>query len=260
MTIDELFAEAQQRLAGDTVDLDTAVLLGYVLKRDRPWLLAHGDETVDAATIAHFQELVARRMTGEPVAYLVGHKEFYGREFMVTPDVLVPRPETELLVEAALKVLRPGDAVADIGTGSGCIGITLALERRDVEVYAIDISPAALAVAQKNADTLSAQLTFYEADLWPGNLAADVMVANLPYVPEADYAAHSEIHAEPKLALAAGPDGLDVIRRLLDRLSGDMPRVLLLEINPSHADWLAQKYGATIIFDLAGRPRIAQID
>ena len=200
---------------------EARLLLGHVLDRPAVWLMAHDDEALDEEAVLRFASLVARRKGGEPVAYLLGYREFYGRVFAVSPAVLIPRPETELLVDLALaqEVGAGGTAkLLDLGTGSGCIAITLALEIPSARVSAVDASAAALSVARKNAERLEANLRLLRGD-WFDSLAGerfDLIVANPPYVAEADaHLAAGDLRHEPRLALAGGDDGLDAIRRIV---------------------------------------------
>lgn len=203
-----------------TARLEARVLAAHAWNVTPAWLIAHDRDPVDAEPRAHFAQLVEHRVQGEPVAYLVGVREFYGRPFHVTPDVLIPRPDTELLVERALARLLPDQPadVLDLGTGSGCIAITLALERPRVRVVAVDRSRAALAVARQNAAALDATVELLESD-WFAALAArqfDIIVGNPPYVAAADpHLARGDVRFEPATALAAGPDGLADLRRLI---------------------------------------------
>ncbi len=184
------------------------------------WLIAHDTDPLSEAQTTQFETLLTRRLAGEPVAYLTGTREFYGRPFQVSPDVLIPRPDTELLVELALARIPPGQAkdVLDLGTGSGCIAITLALERPLARVTAVDRSAAALSVAQRNAGILNARVEFLTSD-WFDALAGrrfDLIVSNPPYVAAADpHLARGDVRFEPLSALAAGQDGLDDLRRLI---------------------------------------------
>jgi release factor glutamine methyltransferase len=200
--------------------LEARVLAAHVWRVDAAWLIAHDTDPLPDEKIAAFQSLLSRRLEGVPVAYLVGSREFYGRPFQVTPDVLIPRPETELLVERALQRIppdRPMD-VLDLGTGSGCIAITLALERPLARVTAVDRSAAALAIAQRNADILNAHVEFLTSDWFAGVAGRrfDLIVSNPPYIPAADpHLARGDARFEPRTALAAGTDGLDDLRKLI---------------------------------------------
>lgn len=200
--------------------LEIRVLLGHALGVSRAWLIAHEHDELPAALLEKYEALLARRLAGEPVAYLLGEKEFFGRSFHVTPDVLVPRPETELLVELALAKL-PADKpvrILDLGTGSGCIAITLALERPDCGVVAVEQSATALVVAKRNAVHLGAKLGFYQGS-WYQALPLDTekfdfVVSNPPYVAEGDPHLAALAH-EPASALASGTDGLADIRHIV---------------------------------------------
>jgi release factor glutamine methyltransferase len=202
-----------------------------VLNRNTAWLEAHRDDHPDAASAARFIDIAARRAAGEPVAYLIGMREFYGRDFSVAPAVLVPRPETELLVDVALAAIKDQRAprVLDLGTGSGCVASTLALERPDASVTALDISSAALALARENARRLDARVEFIESDWFaalPEQASFDLIVANPPYIADGDpHLSVGDLRFEPALALSRGHDGLAAIRRIVaaapERLSAD---------------------------------------
>ncbi len=200
--------------------LEARVLAAFAWDVAPAWLIAHDTDAPTAAQAAHFETLLARRLAGEPVAYLTGCREFYGRPFQVSPDVLIPRPDTELLVELALARVPPEQAadVLDLGTGSGCIAITLALERPRARVTAADRSTAALTVARRNAASLDAPVEFLNSD-WFGALAGrrfDLIVSNPPYIPAADpHLSRGDVRFEPLTALASGMDGLDDLRRLI---------------------------------------------
>jgi len=209
----------------DTPRLDAEVLLAYGLGKDRAWLYAHPEYALAPDQLGDYQALIARRAAHEPVAYLTGHKEFFGLDFVVTPGVLIPRPETEQLVEIALQILEAEAcpdtiAIADVGTGSGAIAITLAMHVQAAHIFAIDVSAAALAAARHNAvrHGVAGRVDCLQGDLLaPLRGAFHLIVANLPYLSRADLAAAPPEVArwEPRLALEGGPDGLAVIRRLL---------------------------------------------
>lgn len=184
------------------------------------WLIAHDRDLPTPEQAAQYTALLARRLTGEPVAYLTGTREFYGREFQVTPAVLIPRPDTELLVECALARLPPEAAmsVLDLGTGSGCIAVTLALERPCARVTAVDRSADALAIARSNARALGAAVEFLASDWFAalGGRRFDLIVSNPPYVAVGDpHLRRGDVRFEPATALASGHDGLDDLRRLV---------------------------------------------
>ncbi len=198
--------------------LEIRVLLGHALGVTRAWLIAHEHDELHAPMLEKYQALLARRLAGEPVAYILGEKEFFGRSFHVTPDVLVPRPETELLVELALDMLPPSARVLDLGTGSGCIAVTLALERPDCGILAVEQSAEALSVAKQNAVHLGAKLGFCQGSWYQalpaGTERFDLIVSNPPYVAENDSHLAALAH-EPARALASGPDGLADIRHIV---------------------------------------------
>ncbi|MFO0011087.1 MAG: peptide chain release factor N(5)-glutamine methyltransferase, partial [Betaproteobacteria bacterium] len=194
--------------------LEARALLAGVLDCPRERLVAHPEAAVPAAARARFEALAARRRAGEPLAYLTGTREFYGREFIVGPAVLVPRPETELLVQQGLQFItqRRAPRVLDLGTGSGCIAITLALERPDAQVHAVERSPAARALAALNATRLAAAVDLRAGDWYEGAAAGyDLIVANPPYVAADDPHLAALAH-EPTEALVGGADGLQDLR------------------------------------------------
>lgn len=279
-TIARALSHAQSQLASSsTPRLDAQLLLEDVLRNDglnvnRAYLLAYGDVELTQAQATHYQTLIDRRAQGEPVAYIRGRVGFYDREFIVTPAVLIPRPETELLVEQAIEWAREHNIqhAADIGTGSGAIALTVAAHVPTLTMHAIDISEAALAIARQNAAQQNSQnVTFAHGDLAQPLIAQSIRVpmllANLPYIasnvmPTLDVSRH-----EPHLALDGGADGLDDIRRLL----AQVPQVcqhgalILLEIGADQgvavAD-LAQSLNpqsVAVLPDYAGHDRIVKI-
>jgi len=219
-------AAAALRAAGvDAAEWDAERLLGHALGRDRAFLLAHPETDVAGEPLARFRELLAERARRVPLQHLLGTQAFWRHEFLVTPDVLVPRPETELLVEAALERLRPTrePLVVDVGTGSGCLALSIAAERSDARVHASDVSPAALAVGRENARRLglAGRVLFHEGDLLAPVAAlagtVDLVVSNPPYVAETErpsLAPEVRDH-EPAIALFASEGGLGVYRRLV---------------------------------------------
>jgi release factor glutamine methyltransferase len=208
--------------AAADADLDAGVIARGLLGWSLADWLSRRNTVADAAFTHHFEALVSRRATREPVAYLLGTREFYGRPFIVQPGVLIPRPETELLVEVALKRIEATGArlIADVGAGSGCVAITLALEHPGLSIIATDRSPEALVIARANAVALgvATAIDWRETDLLTGVAGPlNLIVSNPPYVPERDRdSLSSDVRDfEPSLALFAGDDGLDVVRRLI---------------------------------------------
>ncbi|MDX6497053.1 MAG: release factor glutamine methyltransferase [Blastocatellia bacterium] len=198
-------------------------LLAHVLGRDRSFLIAHADEAVTEKEFRSFQFLIERRAGGEPMQYITGHQEFFKLDFEVGPAVLIPRPETELIVEAALEILRdePEPRIVDVGTGSGCLVISLLHQLSAARGLATDVSVPALQVAQRNAQRhgVNDRLALVGSDCFSGLRAdgsVDLMVSNPPYVSDEEMnGLQREVRYEPAAALAGGPDGLSVIQRLL---------------------------------------------
>ncbi|HEY2259580.1 MAG TPA: peptide chain release factor N(5)-glutamine methyltransferase [Solirubrobacteraceae bacterium] len=256
------WGRARLQAAGcDTPRLDAELLLSAALGVGRERLVLDRDLVVGGAERSRFADLVARREAREPVAYILGHKEFRRLTLAVDRRVLIPRPETELLVEVGLD-LSPGARVADVGTGSGAVALALADERPDLFVRGLEVDPGALAVAVANRDRLGLAVALVEADLLDG-AAYDAVLANLPYVP-AGTALEPEIaRFEPPGALFAGPDGLDVVRRLVEVVGARRPRPLVaLEIGPEQASRVVELLsaagfgGAEVRRDLAGLERV----
>jgi release factor glutamine methyltransferase len=234
---DSLQRPAAPDAAADPSPLDAELLLAHVLGTERWRLTAHPEQTVSAGDAERFRALLARRANGEPLAYLTGRREFWSLEFAVTRDVLVPRPETELLIERALALRPQAEArVADLGTGSGAIAIALAHERPQWQVVATDASSAALAVAGRNSATLGVQGEFRHGD-WYAPLAGerfDLLLSNPPYV-AADDPAMQALRHEPAMALTPGADALRCLRTLAQ---GAAQHLL-------PGGWLILEHGAT---------------
>ena len=238
-------AAARQRLLAAGLDqrhahLDPEVLARHILQWDRATWITRADEPASPEFLAAFDTLIDRRATREPVAYIVGSREFYGRDFLVNPDVLIPRPESELIIDYALQRIPAGQFVRaiDVGTGSGALGLTLACERPEWHVEVSDISAAAVAVARRNAKALGVadRVTFLVGDfLEPTMGLFDVIVSNPPYVARRDQPGMSPDvrDHEPHVALFGGQDGMDLPRRFLaqaaERLTPD--------------GWLAMEFG-----------------
>ena len=216
-------AQAISQLQSQGLDLtDSRLLLLYAVgqaRAGRAWLLAHDTDLLSEQALTSLKALAERRLAGEPVAYLVGHKEFYGLNLHVTPDVLVPRPDTETLVEWALEVLEPTpDArVVDLGTGSGAIALALKATRTALRLEAVDYSRAALAVAQSNSQRLNLDVAFSQGS-WLSSTRGlfQAIVSNPPYIREDDEPL-ADLKFEPRQALTAGADGLDDVRTIIDQ-------------------------------------------
>jgi len=269
MTVQTALLQGTQLLQEGAISaprLTAEVLLSHALKRERVYLYAHSDEELAEVAWIHYGRYIHERLNGKPTQYITGHQEFYGRDFRVTPDVLIPRPETEHLIQASLTRIRPGDIVLDVGAGSGAIAITLALETK-AHVFATDISTAALSIAAANARNLSAPVSFFASDLIDAIApqSVDVLVSNPPYVPKTDHPAlQREVRDyEPHVALFAGSTGLEIYERLI----ADAPRVLrpggwfLVELGynslePVRAMLQSGWSDITVEHDLAGLPRV----
>lgn len=198
---------------------DALALFAHASGKNHAWLIAHEGDVADPTLAAHFSELAQRRLAGEPVAYLVGEREFFGRSFGVSPAVLIPRPETELLIELALARAPQGAAVLDLGTGSGCIPVTLKLERPDLSICAVDISAESLAIARANAARLDAEVSFVESNWFsavPAETRFGLIVSNPPYIECNDpHLAQGDLRFEPRHALTDEADGLAHLRRIV---------------------------------------------
>ncbi len=216
-------AQAISQLQSQGLDLtDSRILLLHAVgqaRAGRAWLLAHDTDLLSEQALTTLQALAERRLSGEPVAYLVGHKEFYGLNLHVTPDVLVPRPDTETLVEWALEALEPtpNARMVDLGTGSGAIALALKANRPALQVEAVDYSHAALAVAQANAQRLNLDVAFSQGS-WLSSTQGrfQAIVSNPPYIREDDEHL-ADLKFEPRQALTAGADGLDDVRTIIDQ-------------------------------------------
>ncbi len=269
MTIQTALEQGTRLLDDATVAvprLTAEVLLAHALQRDRVFLYSHSDEQLTERAWIHFGRYLHERLKGKPTQYITGRQEFYGRDFRVTRDVLIPRPETEHLIEASLARIRSGDRVLDAGTGSGAIAVTLALET-SAHIIGSDISPRALCVAAANARSLSAVVIFLASDLTAclRDASLDALVSNPPYVPRTDRPGlQREVRDwEPEIALFGGPTGLEIYERLIV----DARRVLrpggwlLLELGSNSLQPVQRMLGAgwseiEVRPDLAGLPRV----
>src|SRR5688572_30589180 len=219
MTIEQFLrdATAQFEAAGIlSARLDAQVLLERTLRQNKAWLLAHGDEAIGDEKLPTLQEQTRRRAARQPLAYILGRQEFYGRTFTVSPAVLIPRPETETIIEELKTLPLPDNArVLDVGTGSGAIAITAELEMPHLRTEACDISTAALEVASQNAERLRANVHYFASDLLQkAEHTYDAIIANLPYVAD-DWERSPETNFEPRLALFAEDTGLELIKKLI---------------------------------------------
>jgi len=248
--------------------------MGHVLGQTRTWVLSHPEAHLSSDQEHALRDALTHLEAGQPLPYVLGHWEFYGLDFIVTPDTLIPRPETELLVEQALswsRIKNKGLRVADIGTGSGCIAISLALDASNVHVLGCDISLTALQVAKANAHRhrVSGKIDFMQCDLLPPvRLQFDLICANLPYIPTETLHSLKVYQREPEMALNGGEDGLGQIRRLLNEAETMLAPggLLLLEIEASSgaaAHSLAReafpKADVQVLPDLAGRDRLISV-
>ena len=271
-TLDDLIQHSQLPRA------EARRLLASLTGQPLTWFMAHGDDPADPDLAARFQALAERRRAGEPLAYLLGQQEFYGRPFAVSPAVLIPRADTETLVETALEqllLLRQQRravplSLLELGTGSGIIAITLALEAPDTEVHAVERSPDALAVAQQNAKALGADRIHWHTGNWWQALACprrfDLIVSNPPYIAAGDHhLQQGDLRFEPPQALAAGPDGLDDLRIIIGGAPAHLNPGgwLLLEHGydqEAPVQALLRDAGFADVFtrrDLAGQPRVS---
>jgi release factor glutamine methyltransferase len=262
----------------DTPALDASVLIGHIINKPRTWVLAHPEFTLTTEQQQQLDDSLARLERGESFPYILGHWEFFGLEFDVTPDVLIPRPETELLVEKAIARLQEFPikrSIADVGTGSGAIAVSIAVNVPGVNILATEISPKALQVAKQNAKKhgVSKSIDFIECDLLPArdslsNPSIDLLCANLPYIPTQTLYSLSIFGHEPSLALDGGPDGLDLYRRLFslvpEWLASDAK--LLLEIEATQgakilalANHIFDHAEIRLYRDLSGHDRLLEM-
>ena len=264
MTVRTALLQGQQLLEQANVGearLTAEVLLMRATGHERAWLYAHGNDDLIEVWWIHYGRYLHQRIKGEPTQYITGRQEFYGREFRVTPDVLIPRPETEHLVEATLA--RRAETILDIGTGSGAIAVTLALETT-ARVTASDVSPAALRVARQNADALGARVDFVACDLGAAlaDGSFDLVVSNPPYIAGRDRTSlQAEVRDhEPALALFGGEDGLAVYQRLVPEARRLLRPGgwLMMELGDAGAvrEMCGSWTGVEIVNDLAGIPRV----
>jgi release factor glutamine methyltransferase len=272
MTLKQAFDAALKKLeAADTPSprLNAELLLMFTLNCDRAYLFTYPERELTADEQARYDEAIARRCTGEPAQYITGHQEFYGRDFLVSPAVLIPRPETEHVIEAVLEIASKDSPwnILDVGTGSGCIAVTLAKELPHSRLMAVDISPEALEIAQANAARLEAQIEFRRSDLLSAIESGrqfDMIVSNPPYVGEceADKVQRQVKDFEPHVAVFGGERGMDIIHRLVPQCWDHLKPGgwLLMEIGYSIAEPVHEAMRGwsdfRVIPDLQGIPRV----
>jgi len=281
LTLIEAINRASEKLISAGISnarLDAEVLFSHIFVRDRAWIITHRNDALDEARLPLFEAAVNRRAHREPLQYITGRQEFWGLDFNVTPDVLIPRPETELVVESALKIIRPAGravVVVDLCTGSGCIAVSLAKESDTVRIFATDTSERALAVAKGNAQNnkVSDRIRFLEGDLFGPMVEldlqgrVDLIVSNPPYVRSGDVPAlQPEVRDfEPQLALTAGPEGTEIQERIIDAAPGFLRQggSLIMEMGQGQSEPLIGivkdtcKYKIPeILQDLAGIERV----
>lgn len=246
MKVNEWLTNATRQLddAGViTARLDCLILLEDAMGKDRSYLLAHPEVEINGQIQAHLNLQVDRRENHEPLAYIRGKSEFYGREFLVNEHTLEPRPETETMIQLLKELMRKErnemkeTTVADIGTGSGCIGITVKLEIPDTQVVATDISKECIKIAEQNAQKLGADVKFFQGDLLQPlqssefNLQSSILLANLPYVPDS-HTINQAAMQEPKIAIFGGSDGLNLYRRMFEQTKKLQPQFIFTESLP----------------------------
>ena len=277
-TIGEALTTARQRLTpiSETAALDARLLLSFVIDQPTVWLYAHSDSPLTSEQAEKYTHLIEQRTTGMPIAYLTGTRGFYHWDFVVTLDVLIPRPETEHLIEVAQVWLKNRQGkqlkIVDVGTGSGIIAVSLALLFPQASITAIDVSPAALEVAKLNASRLGAEnIDFRRGNLLndiPNDFQVDLIAANLPYIDHDEMVMLEVAKWEPHLALDGGIGGLDLIRNLLHQSPVHLKPggLILLEIGADQGEVTQQlalevfpKAAVTVLKDLAGLDRTVSI-
>lgn len=278
MTIQEALRIAKTALAemieASEAKLEAQLLMQHVLKVDHAWLIAHAVDKINTHHHRTYVTLLTRRLKGEPIAYILGHREFYGLNLKVTPDTLIPRPDTETLVEAALGRIKesptsPNVSVLDLGTGTGAVALAIAKNRPFTQVTAVDASQAALNVAIENAENLNISNVHFTLSNWFSALKSekfDLVVSNPPYIEQDDlHLGQGDLRFEPLSALASGKDGLDDIRRIIhDSLIHLNPQGwLMLEHGYNQANQVADLMAntglidITILKDFGGNDRVS---
>jgi release factor glutamine methyltransferase len=275
--LDQALNELGERLerVSDTAGLDAQVLLAHITGKPRSWILAHLEESLHRDSIIRLVEAVERLEQGEPLPYILGRWEFYGLDFIVSRAVLIPRPETELLVDNAIRWLEAHsqkNQAADVGTGSGCIAVALAVKNPNLRILAADISWDALQIASQNIERhgVADQVYPVRCDLLtPVGTKLDLICANLPYIAEETLAGLDVFRREPALALAGGRDGLDLIRRFLEGAVDLLHSkgLLLAEIEASQGEAVKKlaeqnfsEASIEILQDFSGHDRLLKIE
>lgn len=226
--------------------LDAEIILAETLRKSRVYLHAHPEEMIDPRRVDIADARLELRLERVPIAYIVGHKEFYGRKFTVSPAVLIPRPESEAMISLLLEMSDPNEknkTLIDVGTGSGCLGITASLERPNLRVILSDVSQQALFIAEKNADALEANVSIIKQSLLDGHIEPlDYILANLPYV-DKSWQTSPELRHEPSLALYASQDGLDLIYKLLEQAKNHLTKdgLIFIEADPIQYSKIIQR-------------------
>jgi release factor glutamine methyltransferase len=236
----------------DLAQLDKELIVSHVLNRPREWVIAHGDQKVTSHNLTKIKQLLNRRAAHEPLAYILGYREFYGRQIIVTPEVLVPRPETEELIELVKNLPLLNSSVSekikllDVGCGSGIIGITIKCERPDLEITCSDISNSALKITRQNATELNTKINIIQSDLLSKiDEKFNIIVANLPYV-DRSWTVSPELKAEPALALSAKDNGQELLKKIIAQAPHSLLKngYLLLELDPRQKSAI-KKYAQT---------------
>lgn len=267
---DLLFWGTFELMAFDSARLDAELLLAHLLGKDRSYLIAHDDHELGFWERRKYEKLIAKRKKGMPIAYLLGRKEFYGLDFEVNQHCLIPRPDTEVLAEALINYVQGDQLLLDVGTGSGCIPITVIKHVPHLEAVAVDISPQAVKVAEANAHrhSVNSRMVFYVSDLLknvdPGLFEGweTVVSANLPYVPKG-YEVNIETTFEPQVALYGGGDGLDIYRRLIEELTFIKPKAMFFECFEFQTAILAgylPDYKLRQVKDMTGRAKMMMLE
>ena len=274
MTIKTALALATKKLATKKISsasLDAELLLSFILQKPKIFLYAHNEQELNARQENNFKRAINRRLKHEPIASITGQKEFFGLTFQVNKKVLIPRPETELLVEEVISYTnnKSTKRLVDIGTGSGCIAIAIKKYRPELEVTAADKSLVAINTARINARSNKTKIKIIQSDLIKKipNKKIDIITANLPYLPTARKT-HKDLSYEPKMALFSGQDGLDLYTKLFKQISQlrQTPQLILCEIDPSQntkikklANTLLPEYSAETKKDFAGKHRLLKL-